>query len=131
MACAACLLRAKKAPDHAVRVVKLPADLEYGCSHRYGMNSFRLNGLPMLRPGIVLGLLGSNGTGKSTALGVLSGKIKPNLGQCSNPATWQEIIKYYRGSDLQNYFQKLAKVEAARSGRASKVDDDEQYITHV
>lgn len=37
--------------------------------------------LPMPRPGQVLGLVGSNGTGKSTALKILAGKLKPNLGR--------------------------------------------------
>lgn len=35
----------------------------------------------MPRPGQVLGLVGSNGTGKSTALKILAGKLKPNLGR--------------------------------------------------
>ena len=128
MACAACLLRAKRTPDNAVRIVKLPVNLEYGTSHRYGVNAFRLNGLPTPRPGMVLGILGSNGTGKSTALGVLSGKIKPNLGQCTNPATWQEIIKFYRGSDLQNYFQKLANDDLTV---AHKPQMDSNYIRRM
>lgn len=51
-----------------------------------------------------MGLLGTNGTGKSTALSILLGRIKPNLGQIDgNAPDWQEIIKYYRGSTLQNY----------------------------
>ncbi len=37
--------------------------------------------LPTPRPGQVLGLVGSNGTGKSTALKILAGKLKPNLGR--------------------------------------------------
>jgi ABC-type transport system involved in cytochrome bd biosynthesis fused ATPase/permease subunit len=41
--------------------------------------------LPMPRPGQVLGLVGTNGIGKSTALKVLGGKLKPNLGRCVEP----------------------------------------------
>ncbi|MFS7902054.1 putative ABC transporter, P-loop containing nucleoside triphosphate hydrolase [Helianthus anomalus] len=33
-----------------------------------------------MRPGQVLGLVGTNGIGKSTTLKVLVGKLKPNLG---------------------------------------------------
>jgi ATP-binding cassette subfamily E protein 1 len=35
----------------------------------------------MPRPGQVLGLVGTNGIGKSTALKILAGKLKPNLGK--------------------------------------------------
>jgi ATP-binding cassette, sub-family E, member 1 len=36
--------------------------------------------LPTPIPGEVLGILGMNGTGKSTALKILSGDLEPNLG---------------------------------------------------
>ena len=42
--------------------------------------------LPVPRPGQVLGLVGTNGIGKSTALKVLAGKLKPNLGRFA--VTW-------------------------------------------
>ena len=37
--------------------------------------------LPIPRPGEVLGLVGTNGIGKSTALKILAGNRKPNLGR--------------------------------------------------
>lgn len=55
----------------------------------------------MPRPGQVLGLVGTNGIGKSTALKILAGKLKPNLGRFSNPPDWEEILGYFRGSELQ------------------------------
>jgi ATP-binding cassette subfamily E protein 1 len=61
----------------------------------------------MPRPGQVLGLVGTNGIGKSTALKILSGKLKPNLGRFDDPPDWEEILKYFRGSELQNYFTKV------------------------
>jgi len=61
----------------------------------------------MPRPGQVLGLVGTNGIGKSTALKILSGKLKPNLGRYDNPPDWEEILRYFRGSELQNYFTKV------------------------
>lgn len=42
---------------------------------------FVLLRLPIPRPGEVLGLVGTNGIGKSTALKILAGKQKPNLGR--------------------------------------------------
>jgi len=52
----------------------------------------------------VLGLVGTNGIGKSTALKILAGKQKPNLGQFLNPPDWTEILAYFCGSELQKYF---------------------------
>ena len=40
----------------------------------------------MPRPGQVLGLVGTNGIGKSTALKILAGKLKPNLGRYDDDA---------------------------------------------
>ncbi|CAN6701493.1 unnamed protein product [Malus baccata var. baccata] len=60
--------------------------------------------LPVPRPGEVLGLVGTNGIGKSTALKILSGSSKPNLGRFNNRPDWQEILTYFRGSELQSYF---------------------------
>lgn len=45
-----------------------------------GMIMF-ISRLPTPRPGEVLGLVGTNGIGKSTALKILAGKLKPNLGK--------------------------------------------------
>ena len=50
-------------------------------THRYTANAFKLHRLPTPRPGQVLGLVGTNGIGKSTALKILAGKLKPNLGR--------------------------------------------------
>ncbi|KAI0817174.1 P-loop containing nucleoside triphosphate hydrolase protein [Xylaria sp. FL0064] len=66
------------------------------------------NSLPTPRPGQVLGLVGTNGIGKSTALKVLAGKLKPNLGRLNEDAPdWAAVIRYFRGSELQTYFTKL------------------------
>lgn len=54
----------------------------------------------MPRTGEVLGLVGTNGIGKSSALKILSGNLKPNLGRFDNPPEWTEILRFYRGSEL-------------------------------
>jgi ATP-binding cassette subfamily E protein 1 len=58
---------------------------------------------------VVLGLVGTNGIGKSTALKILSGKLQPNLGKFTNPPSWQEVVTNFRGSELQNYFTKIVE----------------------
>ena len=99
----------KRCPFDAIRIINLPRNLDSLTTHRYGANTFKLHRLPMPRAGEVLGLVGANGTGKSTALRILSGYLKPNLGRFSDPPEWKEIIRYYRGSELQNYFSALIK----------------------
>ncbi|KAH9597539.1 ABC transporter-like [Trypanosoma melophagium] len=105
--CIGCGLCVKKCPFNAIHIINLPSNLEKETVHRYGPNSFKLHRLPLPRPGQVLGLVGANGTGKSTALSILKGKIKPNLGRYRNPPSWEEILRYFRGSEHQAYFQRM------------------------
>ena len=109
MLCSGCGICVKKCPFKAISIVNLPDELEKDCSHRFGLNAFKLFRLPTPSSGIVLGLLGQNGIGKTTTLKVLSGEFKPNLGNFDNPPPWSEIIQHYRGSTLQDYFQRMSE----------------------
>ncbi|NXF45785.1 ABCE1 protein, partial [Oceanites oceanicus] len=79
--CIGCGICIKKCPFGALSIVNLPSNLEKETTHRYCANAFKLHRLPIPRPGEVLGLVGTNGIGKSTALKILAGKQKPNLGK--------------------------------------------------
>uniref|UniRef100_A0A1B6L3W7 ATP-binding cassette sub-family E member 1 n=1 Tax=Graphocephala atropunctata TaxID=36148 RepID=A0A1B6L3W7_9HEMI len=105
--CIGCGICVKKCPFEAITIINLPSNLEKDTTHRYSQNSFKLHRLPIPRPGEVLGLVGTNGIGKSTALKILAGKQKPNLGRYSSPPDWTEILSHFRGSELQNYFTKI------------------------
>ena len=118
-----CGICVKKCPFEAIQIINLPKDLESNTTHRYGPNSFKLHRLPRPRPGEVLGLVGTNGIGKSTALKVLAGKLKPNLGNFESPPDWTEILAYFRGSELQNYFTKILEDDLRALVKPQYVDD--------
>ncbi|VAH90987.1 unnamed protein product [Triticum turgidum subsp. durum] len=121
--CIGCGICVKKCPFDAIEIINLPKDLEKDTTHRYGPNTFKLHRLPVPRPGQVLGLVGTNGIGKSTALKVLAGKLKPNLGRFK-PPDWQEILTYFRGSELQNYFTRILEDNL-------KAIIKPQYVDHI
>lgn len=127
--CSGCGICVKKCPFKAISIVNLPDELEKDCSHRFSENSFKLFRLPMPQPGTVLGLLGQNGIGKSTTLKVFSGELKPNLGKYDEPPEWPEIIAYYRGSSLQDYFVKLSEKKMKVSSKPQYVDKIPKAVT--
>jgi len=120
--CSGCGICIKKCPFKAISIVNLPDELETECSHRFGQNAFKLYRLPVPSPGVVLGLLGQNGIGKSTTLKILSGEVKLNLGNYENPFDWDGIIRHFRGSTLQDYFQKMSEGELKVSHKPQYVD---------
>ncbi|KAF2577369.1 hypothetical protein F2Q68_00002929 [Brassica cretica] len=120
--CIGCGICVKKCPFEAIQIINLPKDLEKDTIHRYNSNGFKLHRLPVPRPGQVLGLVGTNGIGKSTALQVLAGKIKPNFGRYNNPPDWHEILAHFRGSELQSYFIRLVEEKLKTAMKPQHVD---------
>jgi ATP-binding cassette subfamily E protein 1 len=105
--CNGCGICVKVCPFDAITIVNLATELGTEKIHQYGQNSFRLYRLPTPKKGEVVGLLGRNGIGKSTVVNILSGKIKPNLGKYENPPDWDEILKYYSGTELKFHFEQI------------------------
>ena len=105
--CNGCGICVKVCPFDAITIVNLASELSSEKIHQYGENSFRLYRLPVPKSGEVVGLLGRNGMGKSTVIGLLSGTLKPNLGNYENPPEWSEILKYYAGTEMKKHFEMI------------------------
>ena len=109
-ACPVCFNRARHCPDDAVIVINLPEELDSEMTHCYGENSFRLFRLPAPRQEQVVGILGPNGMGKSTAVNLLSGSIKPNLGDWRDASPdWEEVIQAFPRGELRDYLALLSE----------------------
>ena len=67
-ACIGCAICEKRCPFGAIKIINIPEINNDRIIHRYGNNGFALYGLPSPRKGSVLGMLGRNGIGKTTAV---------------------------------------------------------------
>jgi ATP-binding cassette subfamily E protein 1 len=105
--CVGCGICVKKCPFSAITIVNLPEEIERECVHQYGANGFRLYRLPSPKRGQVLGLLGPNGTGKTTILRILAGELIPNLGKVGAQPTKDDVVRFFAGTELQPYFRDL------------------------
>lgn len=106
--CIGCGICVSKCPYSAIQIINLPKKLNE-VVFKFDVNSFQLHNLPMPKRGNILGIIGENGTGKTTCIKILSGELIPNFGKFNINTSTSEIIKYYRGSPLQNYFTELYK----------------------
>jgi len=120
--CVGCGICVHKCPFEAIKIIGLPEELEKDLVHQYGRNAFRLYRLPVPKKGIVTGILGPNGIGKTTALRLLSGEEVPNLGNYENPPSKSEVLDHFSGSELHDYLEKLYAGDVKVSFKPQYVD---------
>ncbi|HLC80870.1 MAG TPA: ribosome biogenesis/translation initiation ATPase RLI [Candidatus Nanoarchaeia archaeon] len=120
--CTGCGICPKRCPFEAITVINLPEVLKREPIHRFGENQFELFGLPFPMFHKVVGLVGRNGIGKSTALKILASLLKPNLGNWKKEASFEEVKKYFAGTEMFNFLERLEKREIKVSYKPQQVD---------
>jgi ATP-binding cassette subfamily E protein 1 len=123
--CIGCGICVNKCPFDALVIHNLPEELKSDMIHRYGRNGFRLFRLPAPREEKVVGILGQNGMGKSTAINILSGALTPNMGDWHiEAAEWDEILTSLPKGELSDYLGLVA-------GTGVRVALKPQYVDHI
>ncbi len=121
--CIGCGICVNKCPTKAINVINLPGELNEAPVYKYGKNQFEVYRLPIPKSKMVVGLIGQNGVGKSTAIKILSGKLKPNLGMLEKDVPMEEIMEMFKGSELQNYFTDLGKGTVKVAYKPQNIDE--------
>jgi ATP-binding cassette, sub-family E, member 1 len=119
--CIGCGICPVKCPYDAISIINLPEELDQDPIHRFGENQFALFSLPIPVFGKVVGILGSNGIGKSTAIKILAGILKPNFGK-DKEASYDEVIDFFKGSEAHKFFEKVKAGEITVSYKPQSVD---------
>ena len=93
--------------------------------HRYSLNGFRLFRLPTPSKESVVGILGPNGMGKSTAFNILSGSIIPNLGDFeADEVWWEDAISSLPRGELRDFLINVSESDVTVALKP-------QYVDHI
>ncbi|MEM0476404.1 MAG: ribosome biogenesis/translation initiation ATPase RLI [Candidatus Aenigmatarchaeota archaeon] len=120
--CIGCGICIKVCPFDAIRIVNFPKPLDQKPIHRFGINGFELYNLPFPIENKIVGIIGPNGIGKTSSLKILIGEIKPNFGEIDKEYEISDLIKIFRGKEIQNYLEKLKENKVRLSYKPQRVD---------
>ncbi|MBI5393139.1 ribosome biogenesis/translation initiation ATPase RLI [Candidatus Woesearchaeota archaeon] len=119
--CIGCNICVVKCPFDAISIINLPEQLDNSPIHRFGTNKYALYSLPTPIFGKVVGIVGMNGIGKSTAIKILAGLLQPNLGE-TTAVDYKRIIDFFKGTETQAFFEKVKQDKIKISYKPQHVD---------
>ncbi|MCL2333772.1 MAG: ribosome biogenesis/translation initiation ATPase RLI, partial [Candidatus Methanoplasma sp.] len=129
--CQGCGICVNKCQFEAIKIIGLADELKGEMVHQYGENTFRLYRLPVPKKGIITGILGPNGIGKTTAIKLLSGIEVPNLGRYEKPPSKEEVLQRFAGMEIYDHLKALYSGNVRVSMKPQYVDKLPQSVKGV